>query len=219
MLAALAAAGCGGESEKERFVEQATTICIDLQDRANEVTAPLASAFGNPQANPAEVRSAYRQLIRALDNSRRRLSRLEPPAEDRAQFDRLLDTLDVLTRRTERSVDDFIELARVQAQVADLQRRVHALGAAGLERLDAQFPGLAAIARELRARGATTIGDLPPARRSRATETLYGALGRAAQPFYDRVEDYGREMERLAARSERLARELDIDQCASDLAA
>jgi hypothetical protein len=129
------AAGCGGDSAHDSFVEDANAVCTENREQVD--------ALASPQSTQQLVRyvDELTELARAQV---RGLRALEPPEDDAAEFERMLERMEAtlqlypdLREAVETGQQAAVEsvLARANSSNEDAARSAEAIG------LDACIPG------------------------------------------------------------------------------
>jgi hypothetical protein len=104
VLALLAAAGCGGDDggDGDDIASEGNELCREIGAKAEQIQTPTRRF--ELLAHSLELRTIYEQGLTEF-------RQLDPPAEDREEFDEFLVTLEELVRIL-REREEFDELSR-----------------------------------------------------------------------------------------------------------
>lgn len=99
LVAALATAGCGGESrakDKQEFLARANALCGSYEDQQNQVRFPQVNpiAATASHADRAKWGLSLKQIVDLGRQEVAALRKLEPPDELKVSFDRLVGEMD-----------------------------------------------------------------------------------------------------------------------------
>jgi 23S rRNA A2030 N6-methylase RlmJ len=124
LAVAVAFGGCGGD-DSTQFRDDYNAAVARLAAVNTQIAQATASAA--PQSNRRIARE-FRRIARTADRARRRLARLDPPKDAKAEYDRLLSAL----RDGVRDLDAVAAAARRDDPRA-ARRAVRSLGRSGEE--------------------------------------------------------------------------------------